>query len=114
VPFSCRGGARVPSSRGGRLLFSRRAGARSAAAFRRPGAAWGLVAWIAAWLVAAPAAAQAPSLATWPDPQVEVALPAGWHRLETAWVAERILLATPSPVEANDVAALDEIGRAHV
>lgn len=90
-------------------MFSRRDGDRSAAVFRRPSAAWVLVAWIAAWLVAAPAAAQAPSLETWRDPQVEVALPAGWHRLETAWVAERILLATPSPVEANDVAALDAL-----
>lgn len=37
--------------------------------------------------------------ATWNDPQVAFPLPAGWHVSETTWVAERLIFATPRPVD---------------
>ncbi len=52
--------------------------------------------------------AQAVSLQwdVWSDPQIALPVPRGWHRTEVAWVAERILIATPTPL-SGDLATLE-------
>ena len=52
--------------------------------------------------------AQAASLQwdVWSDPQIALPVPRGWHRTEVAWVAERILIATPTPL-SEDLATLE-------
>lgn len=37
----------------------------------------------------------------WSDPQIDLPVPRGWHRTELTWVAERILIATPTPPETE-------------
>lgn len=44
---------------------------------------------------------RAQRLQVWQDPQVEFAHPPGWYRSEAAWVAERILIVTPSPLSVD-------------
>jgi len=49
------------------------------------------------------AQAQGFDLDVWRDPQVEIAVPTGWNRIEASWVAERMLIATPASVDPQAI-----------
>lgn len=106
--------SKVPVNRGGNAVPSRDCfrSRRRVLAFRRIGFALVLALALALTgpaCVEPVAASGAVELEIWSDPQLELPIPKGWHRLEAAWVAERILIATPTPVEQEELSSGAEI-----
>lgn len=64
---------------------------------------------VASWSPLAGAAQRETELEIWSDPQLRLPIPAGWHRLEATWIAERILIATPEPLGAEELFGADEV-----